>query len=123
MCKINSRIMLFVEETTQKRSKGPAEGEFATICAGTRIDDMLYVTQVSQSRLLADNEVLAVRVQDCLRTPLFLAGYTPYVFMTEPDQLPSENHKLKTLRFEELSSEVQHELDRAILEYNLHWVA
>ena len=123
MCKINSRIMLFVEETTQKRSKGPAEGEFATICAGTRIDDMLYVTQVSQSHLLAENEVLAVRVQDCLRTPLLLVGYTPYVFMTEPDQLPSENHKLKTLRFEELSPEVQHELDRAILEYNLHWVA
>lgn len=123
MCKINSRIMLFVEETAQKRSKGPAEGEFATICAGARIDDMLYVTQVSQSRLLAENEVLAVKVQDCLRTPLFLAGYTQYVFTTEPDQLPSENHKLKTLLFEELSPEIQHELDRAILEYNLHWVA
>ena len=81
------------------------------------------MTQVSDSHLLAENEVLVVKVQDCLRTALFLAGYTQYVFNTEPDQLPAENHKLKIIPFEELSPEIQHELDRAILEYNIHWVA
>ena len=123
MCKINSRIMLYVVETAQKRSKGPAEGEFATICAGTRIDDTLYMTQVSDSHLLAENEVLVVKVQDRLRTPLFLVGFAQYVFNTDPDQLPAEYHKLKIIPFEELGSEIQHELDRAILEYNNHWVA
>lgn len=123
MCQINSRIMLFVEEMSQTRPKGPAEVAFATWCVGARVDDMLYVTQVSKSNLLAEDEVLAVKITDCQRIPVILAGFTQYTFSTEPDQLPSESHKLKTMLFDELSEEIQRELDRAIFEYQTHWVA
>lgn len=120
MCRLS---MLYVQEMSQTRPKGPAEVAFITGCVGAKVDDMLYVTQVSKSNLLAEDEVLAVKVNDCLRMPVPLAGFTQYTFSTELDQLPSENHKLKVMLFDDLSEEIQRELDRAILEYQTHWVA
>ncbi len=125
MCNIpksHKNAMLFVQEMTQ-RSGGPVDVAFATWCVGPRIGDTLYMIQVSESDLLADEEVLVVKDNTCLKMPLMLAGFTQYSFCTEPDQLPRENRDLKIVNICELPENIQEAIDSVHNDYLTCWVA
>ena len=120
--KSHKNAMLFVQEMTQLAG-GSVDVAFATWCVGPKIGDTFYMFQVSESNLLADDEILVIKEKACLRMPVMLAGFTQHTFSTEPDQLPRENRDLKFVNVCDLPENILEAIDSVHNDYLTCWVA
>ena len=123
MCNTTTLAMLYVKELSTdvnpRNGKEYAKVLYGTWCTGIKMNNVLYVKQVSLGDLMNDNEVLIVHTGKCAKYSHSreYAAFEAFAFETEPDQLPFECHELEIVDFDELDSDIQEALLSAMEVY------